>query len=150
MALAVTPLEVAPPLEPEKEMHGGEYGSPGTCSPAQLETTPGAVVLPDAPDVTEPPGVVTLEEEEVELCVPAVLAGPDAELEPLANWPGVYAVPLPVLAAVSPVVLGTVLGTTSAMTTSSTANTASGPYPRKTRCQTLNADVGGVAADGGA
>ena len=32
MALPETPADVAPPLLPENAMHGGEYGSPGTCS----------------------------------------------------------------------------------------------------------------------
>src|SRR3954464_9973932 len=65
MSVAVTPLNVAPPLSPLKVTHGGEYGSPGTCwarsghgctPPPDASAPPGAGPPPAAVAVGPPAG----------------------------------------------------------------------------------------------
>ena len=52
MVSPVTPALVSPPLPPENEMHGGEYGSPGTCSVRSAQRS--TVVGPAAPSPSVP------------------------------------------------------------------------------------------------
>src|SRR5689334_17115632 len=116
MVLPSTPFDVLPPLEPENAVQGGEYGSLGTCSlrsgqpPAEPGATapsppapPAAPSPPLAPSVTSAPsGVVT------------TVSGP---LSPEPSEPELDAT----------VLSCTLDGTRTDMSSSISANTASGP-----------------------
>src|SRR5579884_3672506 len=54
--VAVTPRLVAPPLFPEKEMHGGAYGSPCTWRPLHAAMWPGAAPADAPPPPLAAPG----------------------------------------------------------------------------------------------
>ncbi|HLI54898.1 MAG TPA: hypothetical protein VKU88_11270 [Acidimicrobiales bacterium] len=128
MVVAVTPGEVAPPLLPEKVVQGGEYGSPGTCGPVQVPTLPGVVVVPPPPPPPElDPPEEAMAPEWVAAAAGEAFGEEEEALGPadplLADW----AEGLPEADALATVVLGTLLGTSQAMSTMITANTASGP-----------------------
>src|SRR5436190_9712123 len=58
ISVGFTPVDVAPPLSPVKEMHGGEYGSPGTWSLRSGQgRTPATLGAPLATLVGAPPAV---------------------------------------------------------------------------------------------
>src|SRR5438445_242829 len=120
------PLLVPPPLLPLNAMHGGEYGSPGTWSLRSEHGffTAGDVdfdpLVPAAPAVPAWPGVPSTTE------VSSVGWSP-AGARLLS--------PLPLLTLVALTFLD---GTRRAINSTSTAKTASGPYPRNSRCPIVN------------
>src|SRR3954468_22990407 len=104
ISVAVTPCDVAPPLLPLNAMHGGEYGSPGTCRPLQV-WTPAAVAPPPPPP---PPAALP--------CAGVAPGWVDAVDEPPPPLPGPKPVPVSAGAdALAVVVSGTFDGTSSAI-----------------------------------
>src|SRR3954467_13926678 len=96
ISLAVTPLDVAPPLLPLKAIFGGEYGSPGTWSPPGLLTA--AAV---APGLAGPPAGPAWPAVPAWPSVPAAPASVGAPVSPAANWSPWTPVPAPAAAAVT-------------------------------------------------
>ncbi len=137
MALALTPGEVAPPLFPEKEMQGGEYGSPATCGPAQAADLPGAVdggrsgcrlgrtcrgptrAPPVAPAPPAAPAAAAAAGTVVAVVEPAAA-------DPAADW-----------VSCTTSCCGAFVGTSMAMSTNATRSAASGPYPFSSRLLAL-------------
>src|SRR5580698_3287173 len=131
MAVGVTPAAVGPPLLPENAMHGGEYGSPDTCS-----VCPGHdPVFPVAG-----PATAAVLAAAVEARPAAAPAPPAAPAVPPAAAPVAPAAPVPPPARDAPAVsadcvscttscCGAFVGTSIAISTKATRRTASGPYP---------------------
>src|SRR5579884_1044010 len=116
MVVAVTPGDVAPPLPPEKAMHGGEYGSFGTWAfwPPQAATWPVAPALAGVPvPATAPPA-------------PAAPAAPPApEVAPPPLPPDPAPVPAPDTCTTSR--WEATVGTKTAMSTKARSMAARGP-----------------------
>ncbi len=144
IAFAVTPRDVAPPLDPEKAMHGGEYGSPGTCHfwPAHAAVWPGWTrplpAVPARPAVAwlpaDPPEEATdpewLDAAAAPAAVPPAGAVGADDLEASVLPDGPAARPLePLLLPDDAVLLlfGTLLGTAMARTASNATRATAGP-----------------------
>src|SRR5581483_923828 len=122
ISVAVTPLDVAPPLFPLKAMHGGEYGSPGTWSlrsvHALLAAAAAAAAPALAPPAPPPAAAVPPPAVPAEPADPAVPASPPTI--PVSAPP-----PAPAPAAVT--LFGDFDGTSSDISNSRAAKTAKGP-----------------------
>src|SRR5690606_27928837 len=123
------PLAVAPPLSPEKAMHGGEYGSPGTCSSrsGQPPAAPGGTTSPPPPAPPSPPSPPPPPVSSTPSGVVTMVSGPSSSASLSLADPVATPGRSPPSLVASWVSSCTFDGTRTDMSSSIPASTASGP-----------------------